>query len=356
MVENAATRYDRANALHLNAHLRSSDITGGFSSASKVFRLMLQSALLGVGAYLALNGQLTAGAIIAASIAASRALAPVELAIAHWKSFVAARHSAGSLFKSIKRVPAHAQPLELPAPHGCLELEDVSIAAPITGRPILTDVSFKLEAGQGLGVIGPSAVGKSTLARAITNVWPLSDGRVRLDGASIEHWSRERLGRFVGYLPQQVELFEGTIAQNIARLDASPEAETVIAAARAAGAHEMILSQPDGYETQIDPRSSALSAGQRQRVGLARALYGNPFLVVLDEPNSNLDADGEAALTTAIRSVLERKGIVIVNTHRPSALAAVDQVAVLQNGKLAAYGPKEQLLRSAPKPKLASAA
>ncbi len=356
MVDNAAKRYDRANALHLNAHLRSSDVTGGFSSASKVFRLMLQSAMLGFGAYLALHGQLTAGAIIAASIAASRALAPVELAIGHWKSFVAARQSAGSLFKSINSLPVQTEPLELPAPHKSLVLEDVCITAPITERPILSGVSFKLRAGQGLGIIGPSAVGKSTLAKAITNVWPLADGHVRLDGASLQHWTRERLGRHVGYLPQHVELLEGTIAQNIARLDASPNPEVVIAAARAAGVHEMILSQPDGYETQIGSRGSALSSGQRQRIGLARALYENPFLVVLDEPNSNLDAEGEAALTTAIRSVRERKGIVVIITHRASALSAVDQVALLQNGKLSAFGPKEQLLRSAPKPKLASVA
>jgi len=356
MVENAATRYDHANASHLKAHLRTSDITGGFSSVSKVFRLMLQSALLGFGAYLALHGQLTAGAIIAASIAASRALAPVELAIGHWKSFVAARQSAGTLFASIKSVPAQSEPLELPAPYKSLELEDVSMTAPITERPILTGVSFKLNAGQGLGVIGPSAVGKSTLAKAITNVWPLADGHVRLDGASLQHWSRERLGRHIGYLPQHVELFEGTIAENIARLDASPDAEAVIAAARAAGVHEMVLSQPDGYETQIGPHGNVLSAGQRQRIGLARALYGNPFLVVLDEPNSNLDAEGEAALTSAIRNVRQRKGIVVIITHRTSALAAVDQLAVLQNGKLAAFGPKEQLLRNASKPKLVSAA
>ncbi len=356
MVDNAARRYDRANTLHLKAHLGASDVTGGFSSVSRVFRLMLQSALLGFGAYLALKGQLTAGAIIAASIAASRALAPVELAIGHWKSFVAARQSAGSLFKSIDRVPAEVQPLELPAPHESLELEDVSITVPITDRPILTGVSFKLKAGQGLGVIGPSAVGKSTLAKAITNIWPLGEGHVRLDGASLEHWSRERLGRYIGYLPQHVELFDGTIAQNIARLDDSPDAEAVIAAARAAGVHEMILSQPDGYDTQLGPYGSALSAGQRQRIGLARALYGKPFLVVLDEPNSNLDSEGEIALTTAIRSVRQRNGIVIVVTHRASALAAVDQVALLQNGKLASFGPKEQLLRTAPKPKLVPAA
>ncbi len=199
-------------------------------------------------------------------------------------------------------------------------------------------------------------MGKSTLAKAIANVWPLADGHVRIDGASLQHWTRERLGRHVGYLPQHVELLEGTIAQNIARLDDSANPEAVIAAARAAGVHEMILSQPDGYETQIGSRGSALSSGQRQRIGLARALYENPFLVVLDEPNSNLDAEGEAALTTAIRSIRQRKGIVVIITHRANALSAVDQVALLQNGKLAAFGPKEQILRSAPKPKLASVA
>lgn len=356
MVDNAAKHYERANDLHLGAHLRTNDITGGFSSASKIIRLMLQSALIGFGAYLALNGELTAGAIIAASIASSRALAPVELAIGHWKSFVAARQSVGSLFSSIQIVPAQTAPLELPAPHKRLELENVSVSAPLTEKPILGNLSFKLEAGQGLGIIGPSAVGKSTLAKAITNIWPLADGHVRLDGASLEHWSRERLGRYIGYLPQQVELLEGSIAQNIARLDASPDAKAVIAAARAAGVHEMILAQPDGYETKIGPRGGTLSAGQRQRIGLARALFANPFLVVLDEPNSNLDAEGEAALTFAIRGVRERKGIVVVITHRANALAAIDQVAVLQNGKLASFGPKEQLLRNDSKPKFASAA
>jgi ATP-binding cassette subfamily C protein len=341
----AAHRFARANDEHLALQAKASDIGGGLGGLSRVARMMLQSALLGLGAYLTIRGEVSAGAIIAAAIAASRALAPVELAIAHWKSFVAARQGAARLKQTLAALPAQAAPLALPAPRRGLAVEGVSLAAPGSQRLILTNISFELAAGQALGVIGPSAAGKSTLARALTGVWPLARGAVRLDGAALERWLPEELGRHIGYLPQDVALFDGTIADNIARFEEPPEAAAIIAAAQAADVHEMILRLPDGYETRLGPGGTALSAGQRQRLALARALYRDPFLVVLDEPNSNLDADGEAALTRAIAGIRTRGGVCVVIAHRPSALAAVDLVAVIGNGQLTAFGPRDEVLR-----------
>ena len=342
----AMARFANSSDEHLAAQERLSDLTGGFATASRVIRMMLQSALLGFGAYLVIQGEMSAGAIIACSIAASRAYAPIEIAIANWKGFVAARQSAERLSTVLGAGP-EAEVLELPAPVDTLKVEKISVAIPGTQHVVVKTVSFELKAGQALAVIGQSAAGKSSLARAIVGVWGLGRGAVRLDGAAIDRWSGEQLGSYIGYLPQDVELFDGTIKDNICRFDENATSQSVIAAARAAGMHEMILRLPDGYETRLGSRGTGLSAGQRQRIALARALYGEPFLVVLDEPNSNLDAEGEAALARAIRDVRDRGGIVIVIAHRPGVLAAVDLVGVMDRGQLRAFGPRDDVLRRA---------
>jgi ATP-binding cassette subfamily C protein len=346
----AMRRFATASADHLAAQERLSDLTSGFSTASRVFRLIIQSALLGIGAYLVIAGEMSAGAIIASSIASSRAFAPIEVAIANWKGFIAARQAATRLNSIFTGLKAKSAPLELPAPVNSLALEGVAVGIPGSQRVALSNASFELKAGQALAVIGPSAAGKSSLARAIVGVWGLSRGTVRLDGAPLDRWSIERLGEHIGYLPQDVELFDGTITDNIARFEENPDSRKVIEAAQAAGVHEMILRLPEGYETQIGERGSSLSAGQRQRIALARALYGKPFLVVLDEPNSNLDADGEDALARAIQSVRARGGIVVVVAHRPGVLAVVDTIAVVGNGQITAFGPRDEILQKAVKP------
>lgn len=324
------------------------DVGARFGTMSKVLRFVLQSAVLGLGAYLVIIGQATGGVIIAASIMTSRALAPVEVAIANWRSFLSARQSAQRLAHLFASMPATRERVALPKPEARLTVDDVWIAAPGRSKPIVQSATFSVDAGAGLGIIGPSASGKSTLARALVGAWSPSRGAIRLDGASLEHWPSDDLGTHVGYLPQDIELFEGTVAQNIARLDPDADAAAIVAAAKDAGVHEMVLGLPDGYETRLGgDASDGLSAGQRQRIALARALYGNPFLVVLDEPNSNLDADGDAALTRAIRSVRARGGIAIVIAHRPSALAALDLLLVMGNGRVQAFGGKDEVLRHA---------
>jgi PrtD family type I secretion system ABC transporter len=352
----ALDRFEAANAAYLAPYMKLSDTLGVLGSISKTLRMILQSAILGLGAYLVLAGEVTAGAIIAASIASARALAPIELAIANWKVFAAARQSRTRLGAAIAAVPAPSfEPLPLPPPAAQLSLEGVTVPVPGKQHIVLNNITFALQAGQGVGIIGPSAAGKSTLARAMIGVWPLARGSVRLDGAALDRWSDDALGRHIGYLPQDVELFAGTIAENISRFAETPDPGAVIAACKAAQVHDMILRMPEGYETPIGDRGSFLSAGQRQRIALARALYLEPFLVVLDEPNSNLDAEGEAALTYAIHGVRARGGIVAVVAHRPSALAAVDMVAVIGGGKLTAFGPRDEVLSRAVKAPAAAA-
>jgi PrtD family type I secretion system ABC transporter len=336
--------WEAAHAEHVQAQQRASDLTGGLGSTSKILRLVLQSAVLGVGAYLAILGEVTAGLIIASSIVAARALAPVELAIAHWRGFVAARQAWHRLRQLMAAVPIEDEPLVLPAPRHHLAVEGLSVSAPGEHRLIVHDASFRLEAGQGLGIIGPSGSGKSSLVRALVGVWPAARGKVRVDGAALEQWGAERLGAYVGYLPQDVGLFEGTVAQNIARFEEDAPAQAVIAAAQAAGVHELVLRLPHGYETRIGEGGAALSGGQRQRIALARALYRDPFLVVLDEPNSNLDADGEEALSQAILGVRQRGGIVVVVAHRAAAINGVDKLMMLAEGRIQAFGPKEEVL------------
>lgn len=340
----AVQRFNKANDTHLKLQTRTNDISGTFGAISRVLRMILQSAVLGLGAYLTIKGELSAGAIIAASVASARALAPIDLAIANWKNFVSARAAYNRLKETVVALSQVREPMPLPVPTRSLKVENITVAAPSSGRILLADVSFELKAGQAVGIIGPSGGGKTTLVKALTGVWPVLRGSVRLDDAELEQWCDETRGGYIGYLPQEVSLMDATVEENISRLNADTDARHVVEAAKAAGVHEMIVRMPEGYLSRIGPLGTALSGGQRQRIGLARALYGCPFMLILDEPNSNLDGEGEAALTAAIEAVRARGGIVVVIAHRPSALAAVDLVAVVQNGKLTAFGPKESIL------------
>ncbi|ARQ02824.1 type I secretion system permease/ATPase [Pseudorhodoplanes sinuspersici] len=339
-----AERWQKANSNYLISHRRAGDVAGGFGGASKSLRMMLQSAILGVGAYLVIEQETSAGVMIASSIMMGRALAPVDLAIATWKPFLMARQSWARLKELLILLPEADNAIALPKPERDLRAEAVTIVPPGEKKPTVTAVSFAISAGSALGIIGPSGSGKSTLARALVGVWKPVNGKVRIDGASFEQWDREGLGRHIGYLPQGIELFDGTIGENIARFAPDAPAESVVAAAKAAGAHDLILRFERGYETSIGEGGSALSAGQRQRIGLARALYGDPFLVILDEPNANLDSEGEAGVVRAIASVRERKGIVVVIAHRPSALGVVDLVLAMESGRAKAFGPRDEVL------------
>ena len=338
--------FSDANAAYLSNQQAMTDKSNGLSTLTRIFRLIMQSGILAMGAYSVLRGDMSAGVIIAASITSTRALAPLEGVIAHWKGFVAARKGIERLEFFFSRVPVHAKTMALPAPKHHLSVSGLYVGPPGIDAAILKNISLDVEAGQALGVIGASAAGKSTLARAIAGVWTPLAGDIRLDGARLEQWDDEERGRFTGYLPQDVELFEGTIAQNIARFDPDATPQMIIDAATTANVHMMIIGMDKGYETVIGENGAILSAGQRQRIGLARALYGNPFLVVLDEPNSNLDADGEAALSAAILSIKQRGCIVVLIAHRSSAIANVDLIAVIETGKLRAFGPKDDILRS----------
>jgi ATP-binding cassette subfamily C protein len=345
MAGRTARLWGEANRKYLSAHARASDVAGGLGGVSKVLRMILQSAVLGVGAFLVIQQEATAGIIIAGSILTSRALAPVESSIANWKAFVAVRQAVQRLHQLLVLLPREREPMELPPPSATFSVESICVAPPSEQKLVVNDVSFALKRGQGLGIIGPSGSGKSSLARALVGVWPPARGKVRFDGATLEQWSCEALGRNIGYLPQDVELFDGTVGENISRFETAADPAATVAAAQAAHVHELILSLPDGYNARIGEGGMALSAGQRQRVALARALYGKPFVVVLDEPNSNLDADGEEALTRAILDVRARGGIVVVIAHRPSALAGVDQMLVMRQGTAQAFGEKDEILR-----------
>ncbi|TPQ27717.1 type I secretion system permease/ATPase [Bradyrhizobium guangdongense] len=346
-------RWSETNEKYLDGNQHASDVAGGLGAVAKVLRMMLQSAVLAVGAYLVIHQEATAGIIIAGSILSARALAPVDLAIAHWKSFVAARQSWQRLNRLLEQIPPQTMQTQLQVPSSKLSVEAVSIVPPGDQRVIVQDVTFALDAGSALGVIGPSGSGKSSLIRALVGVWQPVRGKVRLDGAALDQWTSDVLGRYVGYLPQDVELFAGTIAQNISRFDPEATSEGIIAAAKEAGVHEMIIKMREGYNTQVGEQGTALSAGQAQRVALARALYGNPFLIVLDEPNSNLDTEGDEALTRAIRAARERGAIVVVVAHRPIGVEAVDQILVLRDGRVQAFGPKEQVLSQVLQPRVA---
>jgi ATP-binding cassette subfamily C protein len=316
-----------------------------YTALSRGLRLFIQSAVLTVGAILVIEGKASAGIIFAASILAGRALAPVDQAIANWRGFIGARQAWHRLDQLLaENPPATDLSVTLERPHKSLTVEKVSIAPPGAPAPVVREVSFAVAAGDAVAVVGPSGSGKSTLSRAIANIWPMADGTIRLDGAPLEQYDEHGLRTALGYLPQEVDLFTGTVTQNIARFAPEPPSEKVIAAAKAAGIHELVLSMPDGYDSPVGEGGAVLSAGQRQRVALARALYDDPFLLVLDEPDSNLDPEGEAALGAAIAGIRKRGGIVVVVTHRMALLKEVNQMLVLRGGKQQAFGPRDTVL------------
>ncbi len=337
-------RWESVQATALDAQTSASNRGGLISSMSRTLRLMFQSGMLGLGALLAVQQEISAGSMIAASIIMARALAPVEQAVAHWQPYLGFRSAWSRLSDLMKQTPAPAEPMPLPDPKGALEVEGLSAFVPDSDKPIVFNVSFKVEAGTGLGVIGPTGAGKSTLARAIVGAWPRMRGKVRLDGAEVRQWDAVSLGKHLGYLPQDVELFEGTVAENISRFQPEANPQTIVAAARQAAVHEMVLKLPDGYNTRVGAGGHRLSAGQLQRIGLARAMYGDPALLIMDEPNANLDAEGEAALVQAVANARKRGATVIVVAHRPSALAAIDTLLMLKDGKQVAFGPKDEVL------------
>jgi ATP-binding cassette, subfamily C, bacterial PrsD len=355
MVGRIARRWGDLNRNYVASTGRASDVVGGLGAASKVLRLLLQSSILAVGAWLVIHQESTPGIIIAGSILGARALAPVDLAIANWRGFVGARQSWHRLSQLLGHLPPRTEPMPLQPPAKTLVVQNAAVCPPGEQKIVSQDLNFTLASGKALGVIGPTASGKSSLARMLVGVWTPARGTVRLDGATFDQWSQEALGRHIGYLPQDVELFPGNVAQNIARFEDPPHPEAVLAAAQAAGVHELIVNLPDGYETKVGDHGSALSAGQAQRIALARALYRDPFLVVLDEPNSNLDAEGDEALTRAILGLRARGAIVIVVAHRPSAIAVVDYILVMAKGRQQQFGPKEEVLNRVIQPQGAPA-
>lgn len=345
-----AGKWNETNAEFQEKSTDANDVVSTLSTVSRVFRMMLQSGVLAIGAWLVIEQEATGGIMIASSIMVSRALAPVEMLISQWKGFVAARQSWRQLNELVHAAPDPEIGVELTAPAKSLSVERMSLVPPGDTKIVVQDVEFRLAAGAGLGIIGPSASGKSSLVKAVVGVWAPLRGAVRLDGAALDQWSPEVLGRHIGYLPQDLQMFSGTIAENISRFDPEASPEKIFAAAAAAAVHDMIVRLPEGYETQMGPGGTALSTGQRQRIALARALYGDPFLVVLDEPNSNLDNDGERALAEATLNVRKRGGIVILVAHRPSALATVDQVLVMNGGRVQAFGPRDEILAQLVRP------
>jgi len=329
---------------HLGWQARASDRAGALVAATKFFRMFLQIVILGTGGYLAMEQQISPGGIVAASILIGRALQPMEIAVASWKNFVSARGAYRRLQGLFGMAGAEPERMALPRPNGALAVDSILVAAPGQREAILRGVSFALSPGEVLCIVGPSAAGKSTLARAIVGIWVPAQGAVRLDGADLSHWDSQQLGQHIGYLPQDVELFVGTVAQNIGRFQENIDPTQVIAAAEQAGCHELIQLLSDGYNTQIGEGGKALSGGQRQRIALARALYGDPNLVVLDEPNSNLDAAGEEALLGAIHGLKARKKTVILITHKVNILAAADKILVMSLGTVQGFGPRDEVL------------
>ena len=339
-------RWQKARDRALQEQLNASDTGNGFSITTKTFRLFLQSAMLGLGAYLVLQGQLTAGAMIAGSILMGRALAPIELIINQWAVVQRATKGWDSLATLLSEVPAEGQRTPLPTPAAKLSVQGLTLVPPGEAQATLRMVTFKLEPGQACGVIGPSGAGKSSLARALTGLWRPAGGKIRLDGATLDQYDPSVLGQLIGYLPQRIELFDGSIAENIARLSPDPDPAKIVEAARRADAHEMILKLPDGYDTQVRAAGGRLSGGQIQRIGLARAMYMDPVILVLDEPNSNLDNEGSEALNRAIRAQKEAGKAVLIMAHRPAAIKECDTILMLENGAMRAFGPKDEVLRS----------
>ncbi|SEO71173.1 ATP-binding cassette, subfamily C [Salinihabitans flavidus] len=345
MRDAAFQRWQKARDASLKESIHAADLGGTYSSITKTFRLFLQSAILGLGAYLVLQDELTPGAMIAASILLGRALAPIELAIGQWPVVQRAVRGWSNLEILLSEVRPEVERTELPKPESRLDVVQLTVVPPGEAQAALRVLSFSVQPGQALGVIGPSGAGKSTLAKALTGHWRPAGGKVRLAGASLEQYEPEALGHYIGYLPQRVQLFDGTIAENIARLSPDPDPKLIVSAAQKADAHEMILQMPDGYDTQISASSARLSGGQIQRIGLARALYADPILLILDEPNSNLDNSGSEALNAAIRNMKAEGKSVIVMAHRPGAIQECDTLMVLDNGVKVAFGPRDEVLR-----------
>jgi ATP-binding cassette subfamily C protein len=340
-----AKRWTKINDRYIKAQGHASDVVNKYASVSRVLRLVSQSAILGLGAYLVIRQELTAGSMIAASIMMGRALAPIETAIANWRTFISARQSITRLSAILSRLPATAIATTLPPPVKSLDVEHLTVVAPGSQTPIVKDVHFTLTAGDVLGIVGPNGAGKTSLIRALIGVWPPARGEVRIDGAPFSQLNPDIIGRHIGFASQTAELFEGTIAENISRMGAPSDSEAVLKAARVAGIHDMILRLPNGYDTRIGEGGAVLSAGQRERVAIARAVFDDPFLVVFDEPNANLDHEGEVALQASVRGLKARGAIVIIVAHRPSALANCDKVLYLANGVQQAFGPRDEILQ-----------
>ncbi len=343
MLPQLRRRWQEKNNRVLELQGVASDRAGSITAISKTTRMLVQSLILGLGAYLALEQEISPGLMIAGSILLGRALAPIDLMIGSWKGFSAARGQYERLNELLAKIAAEPDRMSLPAPQGELSAESLMVTPPGSQQPVIRGVSFRVAAGESVGIIGPSGAGKSTLARALLGIWPASHGKVRLDGADVFTWKRDELGPYIGYLPQDIELFEGSISENIARFgEVDPVA--VVEAAKLAGVHELILRLPQGYDTVIGASGGGLSGGQRQRIGLARAVYGQPKLIVLDEPNSNLDDQGERALALAMQQLKAAGTTLFVITHRTSVLGAVDKLMVLRDGALAMFGPRDQVL------------
>ncbi|MEB8387034.1 type I secretion system permease/ATPase [Rhodobacteraceae bacterium KMM 6894] len=346
MRANASTRWKGARNSALGAHVGAADVGGTFSVITKTLRLFLQSAMLGLGAFLVLRGELTAGAMIAASILLGRALAPIELLIGQWPMVLRARQGWSNLSKLLADVPPEPQRTALPRPAPILDVQGVAVVPPGKQHPSLRGVTFNIQPGQVVGVIGITGSGKSTLARALTGVWPLRTGTIRLGGAALDQYGSSVLGQHIGYLPQRVQLFDGTVSENIARLTPNADDAAVVAAAQKADAHEMILALPQGYDTPVTANGGGLSGGQLQRIGLARAMFGDPVLLVLDEPNSNLDAPGSAAFNRAVHDFRSAGGAILIIAHRPAAIRECDMIVLLEDGVMRAFGPKDEVLKS----------
>ncbi len=341
----AFTRWQALRDAALGAAVRLGARQARFATFTRTFRIFLQSAMLGLGALVVLRGEMTAGAMIAASILLGRALAPVETAVSQWPVLQRAVEGWGRLSDLLSRVPPEPARTALPRPRASLVVDGLTVVPPGETTPALRMVGFRLDPGQALGIIGPSGSGKTTLARALTGVWRPLGGSIRLDGATLDQYDPDVLGGYFGYLPQRVTLFEGTIAQNIARLSATPDATAIVRAARQAAAHEMILRLPEGYDTRVGSAGGRLSGGQIQRIGLARALYGDPVILVLDEPDASLDNDGSVALNQAILALKQEGKAVLVIAHRPAAIQGCDLLMVIENGMRRAFGPRDQVLR-----------
>lgn len=343
MLQDIQKRWIEGTRQVLVLQATASSRAGLISGLSKIIRLSSQSLILALGAYLVIENEITGGLMIAGSVLLGRALAPIDMMIGTWKGFIVARDQYHRLNEMLRQIPANTDMMTLPAPEGVFHMEAAVVVPPGAKVAALKGITITIGKGDVVGVIGPSGSGKSTLARALLGVWPTASGKIRLDGADVFTWNRHELGPFIGYLPQDIELFEGTISENIARFG-NIDADKVIKAAKMADVHELILRLPQGYDTYIGSNGGNLSGGQRQRIGLARALYGDPVIVVLDEPNSNLDEQGEIALSNTINRLRERKTTVIVITHRKNVLANVDKLLVLNDGLLSVYGLKDQVI------------